>query len=64
MNRIWFILLEALFFQASYAGAGWDHYVYSYDSAGNIISRFKALPGRDGGNGICSGSNWTDKHHM
>ena len=64
MNRIWFILLGALFFQASYAGAGRDCYVYSYDSAENVISRFKTLPGRDRGNGICSGSNWTDKHHM
>ena len=36
-------LLGILFSQACYAQTNGKHYLYSYDSAGNIITRFKTL---------------------
>lgn len=37
------ILLGTLFSQAAFAQTNGRHYLYTYDSAGNIISRVKAL---------------------
>ena len=41
MKRIELLLLGTLLSQAAFAQTGGRHYLYSYDSAGNIISRTK-----------------------
>lgn len=42
MKRTKLILLGTLLSQAAFAQTGGRHYLYSYDGAGNIISRLKA----------------------
>lgn len=49
MKKLKLFLLGALFSPTTFAQTGGNHYLYSYDTAGNIISRFKTLL-RDGQN--------------
>lgn len=60
MRKMLLFLLGGVFSQAFFAQTNWDRYLYSYDDAGNIISRFICFHSRDEQNDMSDNENTND----